>query len=628
MAGIAGIYCADGRPAEMAELRRMAAAVEDRGPDGIGYWNSGPVAFAHLQFHTTPESVYEQQPLVSPGGEACLVWNGRLDNREELLTKIAAKGIRPVDETDPGIVLAAYLAWGTKCVQHIVGDFALALGDSRQRRLWCARDYIGIRPFFYFWDGRTFLFGPEIRALLAHPLVSLKINEGVVGEYLEHARTARGETLYSDICRLPSGNSLTIDADGRFKIEPWWRPDLSLLNYQTNEEYADHFRHLLDQAIRSQTRCNAEWGIKLSGGLDSSSIAVSARALGSDHIIRTFSIACPGKAWDESEDIRAVVEKAKLTPTFVTPLGVDLSFFRNRAAHWRDFPGNPNGEPMTIPMFEAAKRDGARVLLSGFGGDEWLDGDPQGIVDLAASIFSGPERAGALRELVSRAKADNNRRHWSIFLSRRLLKAATPEWARLQRSRVLLKREGILSADFLRRTHLAERLAASPALDSLQFSTRAQRNTFRAAMDGSETRLFEWNDREAARAGIEIRFPFFDRRMAEFCLRLPEQQRQKGPVWKRLLRNAMRERLPEQVRGKYKKAEFSELFRTVTRSPEAEVRLQDLTILRHTDWFDRRRLERRIAKLTSPEHIGPWPLWMLLGMDIWFEDVHGREGKA
>ena len=85
MAGIAGMYCADGRPANVAELKRMAVAVERRGPDGITYWNSGPVAFAHLQFCTTPESLEERQPLVSPGGEACLVWDGRLDNREELL---------------------------------------------------------------------------------------------------------------------------------------------------------------------------------------------------------------------------------------------------------------------------------------------------------------------------------------------------------------------------------------------------------------------------------------------------------------------------------------------------------------------------------------------------------------
>lgn len=619
MAAIAGIYCADGRPANLAELKRVAAAVEDRGPDGIEFWSAGPVAFAHLQFHTTPESLQERQPLVSPGGEACLVWNGRLDNRDELLAELAAKSVRPVDNTDPGIVLGAYLLWGTDCVQRIVGDFALALWDARERRLWCARDYIGIRPFYYFWDGRMFLFGPEIRALLAHPAVSLRINESVVGEYLEQSSTARGETLYLDIRRLPSGNSLTIGADGRFRIEPWWRPNLNLLNYRSDEEYAEEFRQLFDQSIRCRTRCNAEWGIKLSGGLDSSSIAASARTLPESRRILTYSIACAGKPWDESEDIRAVAEKSELTPRFVLPLPVNLNFFEERAAHWRDFPGNPNGEPMTIPMYEAASRDGARVLLSGIGGDEWLDGDPQSMVDFAVSTLSGPERMRAFAELIARARADCNRRHWSVFLLRRLLKASAPEWAKLRRSRRLMTREGILSSEFLRRTQLAERIAAAPALDGLNFGSRAQRNTFRAATDGAETRLFEWNDREAARAGMEVRFPFFDRRFAEFCLRLPEEQRQKGRVWKRLLRNAMRERLPERVCEKYKKAEFSELFDTVSRSPQAEARLRNLAIVRETDWFDRKRLERKFAKSISQDHIDPWPMWMLLGIDLWFE---------
>lgn len=628
MAAIAGIYCADGRPAELAELRRITGAAEDRGPDGVGFWNSGPVALAHLQFHTTPESLCERQPLVSPGGEACLVWNGRVDNREELLAELAAKKARPIDATDPGIVLAAYLLWGTECVQHIVGDFALAVWDSCQRRLWCARDYIGIRPFFYFWDGKTFLFGPEIRALTAHPAVSLRINEGVVGEYLEHASTARGETLYLDIQRLPSGSSLTIGADGRLKVEAWWRPNLSLLNYRSDEEYAEHFRRLFDESIRCQTRCNMGWGIKLSGGLDSSAIAVSARAVQESRRILTYSIACPGKAWDESDDIRAVAERADLTPKFASPLSVDLNFFAERAAHWRDFPGNPNGEPMTVPMYETAKQDGGRVLLSGFGGDEWLFGDPMGMIDLAVSSLSGPERGRALAELVDRAKADCGGRHWAIFLSRRLLKAAAPGWARQRRAKNLLAREGIMSDEFLRRTRLADRLASSPMLEGLRFSTRAQRNTFRGAMDGSETRLFEWNDREAGRAGMEIRFPFFDRRVAEFCLRLPEEQRQKGSDWKRLLRNAMRERFPERVRTKYKKAEFSELFQAVSRSPQADARLQNLAMIRHTDWFDRQRLERELAELTSPEHFGPWPLWMLLGMDLWFEQSQGRRGTA
>src|ERR1700691_39497 len=145
MAGIVGIYCADGRPADAAELQRMAGALSHRAPDGASYWNSGSIGFAHLQFCTTPESLREHQPLFAPWAEACLVFDGRLDNREDLSQAIVSSGGRFVDDTDPGLVLSAYLVWGEECAERLVGDFAFVILDGRRRRLWSARDYLCVR---------------------------------------------------------------------------------------------------------------------------------------------------------------------------------------------------------------------------------------------------------------------------------------------------------------------------------------------------------------------------------------------------------------------------------------------------------------------------------------------------
>lgn len=635
MAGIAGIYCADGRAAEVADLKRMAAAAEHRGPDGITYWNGDPsgapksVAFAHLQFCTTPESLQERQPLVALGGDVCLVWNGRVDNREELRAALEASGATPADETDPGFVLAAYLAWGEECLQRIVGDFALVVWDGRQRRLWCARDYIGVRPFYYFWDGKTFVFGPEIRAMLAHPLVSLKIKEGMVGEYLANAITSREETLYADIRRLRSGSTLTIDASGSLRVDSWWKPELSLLEYRTDEEYAEHFRELFDQSIRAQIRCNAGWGIELSGGLDSSSIAVSARAVldesgAKDAPIYTFSVVSPGKPWDESEDIAAVVGTGGLEAKFLKPLKADLEFFRERAAFSREFAGSPNGEPMFLPMANAAKRQGIRVFLNGIGGDEWLDGRLEHLADLAAGLL----RPGALRELLNRARSDwreySGIGRWQVFLVRQLLAAAAPDWVVSRRRKRRLEREGIFSREFLRRTKLADRIFVTPDRETRRFVSRAQRAIFEVATSASQALALEGNDRDAATAGVELRFPFFDRRLAEYCLRIPEDQRQRGAVWKRMLRNAMAGRLPERVRTKANKAEFSDLFRALFYDPPTQERVRHLTIPRHTDWMNRDRLQHRIEAVGRPDHparTSPWPLWRVLSADLWFEQV-------
>jgi asparagine synthase (glutamine-hydrolysing) len=444
----------------------------------------------------------------------------------------------------------------------------------------------------------------------------------MAAEFLEDSITSRDETLYEDIRRLPSGSSLLIDTGG-LRITSWWKPDLSLLEYRTDVEYAEHFGHLMDQSVLSKMRCNAGWGVELSGGLDSSTIAVIAQALlgrSGNQKARTFSLAWPGKPWDESEDIAAVVEKANLMPEFVHPLKPGLNFFRERAALWRDYPGSPNGEPMSVPISEAARQSGKRVLLNGIGGDEWLQGSSLHMVDLAAKA----EVVQLLRLAKGNWKAYGRHAHWSLDLARQLLAGAAPGWVHAERRRRRLRRETILSPDFLRRTQLADRLFSPPRHETRHFASRTQEAIFRFAAGGAEAQIFEWNDREAANAGIERRYPFLDRRVAEFCLRIPEEQRRRGIVTKYLLRNAMRDRLPERVRLKSFKANFSELYETVLFDPPARDRLKNLIMLTRTDWLDPRRFASRMNLPEAPggessEMYGP--VWMALAVDLWLENV-------
>ena len=540
-----------------------------------------------------------------------------------------------MDNTDPGVVLAAYLLWGTQCVQRLVGDFALVVWDQRSRQLWCARDYIGIRPFFYFWDGKTFLFGPEVCALLPHPLVSHKVNEGMAGEYLAKAITSREETLYSDIRRLPSGSTLIIDASGSLRIASWWNPDLSLLEYRTDEEYADHFRHLTEQSVQSKMRSCIPWGVPLSGGLDSSTIAVTAQALlnGSGSAARqvsTFSLVSPGKPWDESEYISEIARFAGLRTEFFSPLRTDEEFFRQEADWSKDFPGYPNGAPMLLPMFQAATSYGVRILLTGTGGNQWLDGWPLEIADLAASLFRTGAVPMSLRLAIDEWNIDRGDRQWVSFLLRTILFAAVPDGVRSLRRKKEFGRQSIFSREFLRRTSLADRLFAPPEQGTHCFASRTQKDIFLNAISAAQAHILELNDRESARKGVEQRHPFFDRRLAEFCLRLPREQRQRGHVWKWVLTDAMRGRLPERVRTKTVQAEFSELFEAVLYDPWVSGRLKNLTIRRHTDWLDPRRFAvhlRLPAGSTSGYSPSYRTAWMVLGIDFWLENVLSSGGR-
>lgn len=269
-------------------------------------------------------------------------------------------------------------------------------------------------------------------------------------------------------------------------------------------------------------------------------------------------------------------------------------------------------------------------MLSGIGGDEWLDGRQEHLSDLAAGLFFHQGRASAIHQLLDRARDDwsvySGAGRWQTFLMRRLIAGAAPEWIHSRRRSLRLSRGGIFSREFLQRVHLADRLSEAPGLKGHHFVSRTQQAVFCLITGGYEAQVFEWNDREAARAGAEVRFPFFSRRLAEFCLRLPEDQRQRGSVWKLLLRNAMDGRLPERLHKKMYKAEFSELFENVMSAPEARPRLRNLVVRRKTDWLDPRRFGPHFDSLVdSGSH---WPVWMILGVDLWLESVLSCTGQS
>src|SRR5579864_1002567 len=146
MSGIAGIFFRDGRPVESARLQKMSAAMAHRGPHGEGVWARGSAGFAHRQLHTCPEGVQERQPLADRAGEFCLVFDGRIDNREELFSELKIGQDAWSSISDTVLLLAAYRNWGEDCAVKLLGDFAFAVWDAANQRVFCARDAMGIKP--------------------------------------------------------------------------------------------------------------------------------------------------------------------------------------------------------------------------------------------------------------------------------------------------------------------------------------------------------------------------------------------------------------------------------------------------------------------------------------------------
>jgi asparagine synthase (glutamine-hydrolysing) len=279
MSGIAGIYYRDQHPVDSQPLRAMTEAAVHRGPDGVGHWVQGSVAFGHLQLCTTPESLTEQQPLVTPNGNYAITCDGRVDNRRELIQDLRSFGAVSDRAPDAALVLQAYLVWGTGCLDHITGDFAFALWDGVKRQVFCARDRLGIRPFYYYCDSSKFIFGSEINSLLQHPGVPNQLNEAMVGLYLSGGFSDGEQTFYRGIQQLPAGQFLLVN-QGQLSKQLYWElePDQTI-NLASDEEYVHRFHELFEEAVRCRLRSPTPVAVTLSGGLDSSSIFCTAGEL-------------------------------------------------------------------------------------------------------------------------------------------------------------------------------------------------------------------------------------------------------------------------------------------------------------------------------------------------------------
>jgi len=239
MSGISGIFNLDGSPVDRDLLRRMTERIRHRGPDRTGYWTSGPVGFGHQMFCTTPESLREQQPLANDSGTLCLTFDGRVDNREELRTALRSTDFHPRDDTDAELVLRAYECWGEDSPCKILGDFAYAIWDGGTRRLFCARDILGLKPFYYYTNGRIFLFGSELQQLFEFKELSTKPNEGMIAEHLADEVTNREETLWEGILRVPPAHALVVEAGRSPRKTRYWDIDYSRkIRYGTAQEYA------------------------------------------------------------------------------------------------------------------------------------------------------------------------------------------------------------------------------------------------------------------------------------------------------------------------------------------------------------------------------------------------------
>jgi asparagine synthase (glutamine-hydrolysing) len=623
MGGFAVIYNLDGRPADHEIFARMLAAIAHRGPDGCGRWIEGPVAMGYQMFHTTPEAVHETQPLSDPGGRYRMVFDGRVDNRQELTRTLRIAGVDLRDDTDAELVLHAYVCFGQDMPRRIIGDFSLMIWDASKRELFCARDPMGIRTFNYYFDGRSFIAASELQQIFADPSVPSTPNEGLVGEYLTGTMQGRDETIFRHLKRLPAAHQMTVSTGGIVKRVSFDLDPRRQIRYRNDEEYADHFREIFAEAVRCRMRAIGGAAAHLSGGVDSTSVVGMIGLLRregklADAPFETFSLLFDQPEADERAYIFEAVKQLELTANYPAPVAVDLPMCAEAVLRYRDFTEYPNGG-MWNHAWPAAREKGFRVLLSGAGADEWMSGSAHEYADL----LSGGQWARLWRRMRddSRLMSKTDDHGIPDFFLRYavwpLLPTSLHKLGRqLRNHRVVAD---FINPDFAQRIGLSDRLQWElPRPAGMTFAQYALYENFNSGWLAHGLDIF---DRSHARFGIEERHPFLDRRLYEFLMALPADQLARDHRRKYILRNAMRGLVPDSVLARRDKADFSPLFIEALERMGGE-RFFDTMTLEAAGWVDRDKFLAAYRNLTrNYKNSNMWPLWSVFAMELWYRTV-------
>lgn len=373
MCGIVGRLNFDGSPVDTVELVEARDRLLSRGPDGAGSWAEGPTGLAHRRLSVLDLSERGAQPMSSADGSVVITYNGEIYNFQELREELSASGYRFSTRSDTEVILAAYLEWGMECLQRFNGMFAFALWDTKLRRLFLARDRIGVKPLYYTVNRRRIAFGSTVKAITAFGDVSREISRDAMDLYFQMAYIPAPHSIYRDVYKLEPGTWLECTAEGAIRSHRYWSlaPRGSAGN--TGASAADQLETLLESSVQYRLISDVPVGAFLSGGVDSS--AIVALMCRNTDAVRTFTIGFCEADFDESNHARQIARRLGTRHEELTLRPEDLLAVASKIAQHYD---EPFADVSAIPTLALAKlaRTAVTVALSGDGGDELFAGYP------------------------------------------------------------------------------------------------------------------------------------------------------------------------------------------------------------------------------------------------------------
>jgi asparagine synthase (glutamine-hydrolysing) len=535
MCGIVGLYHFDVlRSVDEALLDRMRVTANHRGPDDKGLWTAGNIGLGFNRLSIIDLSG-GHQPMSNEDGTVFLIFNGEIYNFMELRDRLIARGYRFRTRSDTETILHAWEEFGEQCVDYLRGMFAFALWDSRQQVLFCARDRLGIKPFYYYLDRETFAFASEMKSLLQLPQLTRELDETALTEYLLHRYAIGPRTMLQSVRKLQAGHSITLHKD-QVKIQQYWDVPLEDPRNISEPEALEELSDLLEGCVKSHLVADVPLGAFLSGGLDSSSVVALMHKLGVSDI-KTFSVGYNSK---ESElGYAKVVAEHFGTDHF--PLELTASRFRDSLPQIVWNMDEPVGDEACIPLYYLSQfaRKKVTVALSGEGSDEIFAGYPSYARMLTFEKLNRLPFASFAGSLLMRFAPDGKFRKYAAMLGRPLeirYGGVSSAFTREQAARLLGSRweenmQDAVNAAYLR----SQKFAPLARMSYLDLKTWLADDLLVKA------------DRMSMAHSLELRVPFLDHKLVEFAMRLPGDLKLRGKTPKYLLKKLVEPLLPRQI---------------------------------------------------------------------------------
>lgn len=606
MSGVLAIVSLDGRPVPEELARRQMAAIRHRGAGEPVLWLEPGVALGQAHRATTPEAEREVLPLVGGAGRYHLVWDGRIDNRDELARALGWSPERAREATDADYVLEAYMRWGDACVTRLLGDWAVVIWDSAANRLFAAKDPMGFRSLYYAQHEGLFIIGTEPLQVLDASWLPPRPDYEYLLRTLGDAVIEAGSTSYEGLTELLGGQVCAIE-DSRVVTRTFWHsPRVTDPGARTIEDYVEGFVERFDRAVRVRVRSAGPVGVFLSGGLDSSYVAAIASKYTRVTAVSTYA---GGTDWDEREYQRLVVDHLGIPYESVDVEDCWALSSRYLSDQHFDVAQIPPQAPMQVAQARFAGSLGMRVMLTGDGGDEWMSGGVEHVADALADRQIGVAWRGARLEAGGRTPV--------VALARAAYRGLLGEGAKAPLRRLAGKPDprqrfamGVHPRDGWRSMHSTPTVWSRRRLRERDWS-------FVQRFYG----LLAWRDRWCAQPnGYDVAIPFYDLGVVEYQASTPDWVKRSGGHTKHQLREAIRRVLPSAIADRVNKAHYDEVFHRglemePARLARARAEIGTLPGLDHAAVID------EIDRYVSRSHFYAWQPWRLISAGLWLDSL-------